>query len=170
MTKDDIIFYLNQLNEELRHLESTIDLYVHGGAVLSMVYGLRESTRDIDAYCTNQTVMDHAIQRVSQKYNLEDGWMNPGVKIFSSSQGDFELFMEYSHMRVFVTSLEYMVALKVRAARKKDYEDLVNLLSYSGLVEYPAIERIVHKYFPGELEFIKQRDKVLRAIGDARKK
>jgi len=50
-----------------------------GGAVVSLVHGARESTKDIDETFQPKELMREIIADIADKYGLENDWMNKGV-------------------------------------------------------------------------------------------
>ena len=80
MTADEITKYLTELNDELRLMEIKGEVSLYGGAVMCLVYNARPATKDVDAVFRPTSEIRTAIARVAEKNNLDESWLNDGVK------------------------------------------------------------------------------------------
>src|SRR6478672_4284652 len=92
---------LEALNRELASESIRGELYLAGGAVMCLVFHAREATKDIDALLVPAAELRQAAQRVAAREDLPEGWLNDAVKGFFSADGRFEIYQEFSHLRVF---------------------------------------------------------------------
>ncbi|MGH8597578.1 MAG: hypothetical protein ACREXT_13050, partial [Gammaproteobacteria bacterium] len=81
-------------------------------------------------------------------------WLNDGVKSFLSEQGQFETYLELSHLRIFSASAEYMLAMKCLAMRLGaeffDEADIRFLLRLLDITSYAAAVEVISRYYPFE--------------------
>jgi hypothetical protein len=84
---------------------------------MCLVFRARQATKDIDALLIPAAELRRAAQRVGQREGLEDGWLNDAVKGFFSASGRFEVYQEFSHLKVFAPHPEYLLAMKCLAMR-----------------------------------------------------
>ncbi len=82
MLKDEIIKYLNLLNQKLRHKNVKGEICLYGGAVMCLVFDARPSTKDVDAVFQPAEIIRRAAKEISTEYELADDWLNDGVKGF----------------------------------------------------------------------------------------
>ena len=79
ITKDNLNLYLKELAKEFRKLNGTAipaEIILIGGASILANYGFREMTYDMDAIISASSVMKDAINKVGDKFNLPNGWLN----------------------------------------------------------------------------------------------
>ena len=91
MDRAEIIDALRELGSELGSRGITADLYVVGGAAIALAYDDRRSTRDIDAVFVPKSEVYDAAERVRDRLNLPEGWLNDAGRCsrlrWSSSRG-----------------------------------------------------------------------------------
>ena len=154
LTREHILELLDRLSEELAEVGTIGELYLVGGAVMCLALNARESTADVDAlFEPTQTVREAAV-RVGAAAGVGDKWLNDAVKGFLSPRGDFDPFLELSHLRVFVAHPEYLLAMKCAAMRLgaefHDLDDVRYLLRWLNITELDEALAIVTRYFDEE--------------------
>ena len=159
MDKDQLLIYLNALNEKMRYREISGELHMYGGEVMCLVLNARQTTKDIDAWFVPAQDMRELISQVARENGIEEDWLNDGVKGFISENDEMEDFLTLSNLRVCAAKPEYVFAMKCMAARtdsdSKDVTDIKFLINYLGLKNYEEGEKILLKYFPENLINIK---------------
>ncbi len=139
------------LNDELAGEGAEGELYLVGGAVMCLVLDARPATRDGDAFFRPTALIREAAARVADKAGVSRGWLNDGVKAFLSPRGDFDSHLELSHLRVFVATPEYLLAMKCAAMRLgeefRDLDDVRFLLRYLNLTSADEALEVVLRYF-----------------------
>lgn len=154
LCKDDILKYLEELNQKMKEEEIRGQIALFGGTVMCLVYNARPSTRDIDAVFEPKQKMYKIAEDIANKYGLDSDWLNDSVKGFVSSHNDTKVYKNYSHLTVYVPSPEYMLAMKCMAARigdTQDVDDIKFLLNYLNITRSEKAMEIVTKYFPEKL-------------------
>jgi hypothetical protein len=154
LTRERILQLFDCLNEELAEVGTIGELYLVGGAVMCLALNARESTADVDAlFEPTQTVREAAL-RVGRAVGVGDRWLSDAVKGFLSPKGDFDPFLELSHLRVFVAHPEYLLAMKCAAMRLgaefHDLDDVRYLLRWLNITKLDEALAIVTRYFDEE--------------------
>ncbi len=149
MDAEEIKQYLEDLNDELRATNTKGEVCLYGGAVMCLVYEARPSTRDVDAIFKPASEMRRAIRRIAEKHNLRNDWLNDGVKGFVVPHSQRILF-DFSHLKIYVPEPDYLLAMKVLAARvdtmdRTDVELLINALK---LKSADQVFTILENYYP----------------------
>lgn len=150
----DIRRLLELLNAELRRTETVGELYLVGGAVMCLAYGVRASTRDVDGLFVPAHAIRQAAARVAAATGTDPSWLNNAVKGFLSERGDFAPFLELDHLHVLVAQPEYLLAMKCLAMRlgaeSHDEDDVRFLLRYLNIEAYDEALAIIARYYPLE--------------------
>ena len=149
MLRNEIIKYLNALNEKLQQQNIKGEICLYGGAVMCLVYDARPSTKDVDAIFQPAKNIRRAAKVIAKEYELADDWLNDGVKGFLADHSP-KVFLNLSHLVVMVADAEYMLAMKSLSARidgtdSKDIEFLIKKLKIESVEE---VFKIIDKYYP----------------------
>ena len=152
-SKDNLEFYLKEVAKEYRKAvgkKMPAELILVGGASVLINYGFRNMTRDVDAFMNAASSMKDAINRVADRYQLPNGWINAD---FSKTESFSEKIIEYSkYYKTFANVLtirtiadEYLIAMKLKSFRqyKYDVSDIVGILKERKEAGHPiTIEQI----------------------------
>jgi len=151
LTKADILRLFELLNEELAASDTHGEAYLVGGAVMCLALGARASTRDVDAWFQPAKLVREAAARVAARVAAPDHWLNDAVKAWLSPRGEFDRFLELSHLQVFVAQAAYLLAMKCVALRLgaefHDLDDVRYLLRYLNIETASEAMKIVARYF-----------------------
>jgi predicted nucleotidyltransferase len=101
-------------------------VFVVGGAAMALAYDATRVTRDVDArFVPHGIVLDEARQ-VAQDLGLPPWWLNVQATVYISGKDDPGKRRVFDHpgLRVMAASPEHVFAMKARAARTRDIEDL----------------------------------------------
>jgi predicted nucleotidyltransferase len=149
MNGQDIQKYLRMVGEELNQRQVTGEIVLVGGAVMLLIIGNRQATKDIYAYlATNPQMIRDAAQVVAQREGLPPDWLNDGVKGFFYTQPPITLWMDVPGLKVYVADPDYVLAMKALAGRPEDVADIQALAQHLGLTTAQEILAIVTKYIP----------------------
>jgi hypothetical protein len=152
LTAARIAELLRALNAELAADSVRGEIYLAGGAVMCLVFQAREATKDIDALLVPAAELRRAALRVGEREGLPSGWFNDAVKGFFSASGRFDVYQEFSHLRVYAPHPEYLLAMKCLAMRLgeefRDREDVATLLKMLDLRRVADAEAALGRYYP----------------------
>jgi hypothetical protein len=155
LTRADIRRLFDALNAELGKEEAEGEIYLVGGAVMCLVFEARAATRDVDAYFRPTKLIREAAARVAAKEGVPERWLNDAVKGYLSPRGEFEHYVELTHLRVFTARPEYLLAMKCVALRLgeefRDLDDVRYLLRYLNITTVETALEIVTRYFDDRL-------------------
>jgi hypothetical protein len=151
LTRTEIRRLFELLDAELAAAGAEGELYLVGGAVICLALAARDATRDVDALFRPTRVVREAARRVAAKAGLSEAWLNDAVKGYLGNRSDFEPFLELPHLRVFVASPSYLLAMKCAAMRLgaefHDLDDVRYLLRYLNVPTVGEALAIVTRYF-----------------------
>lgn len=154
MSRDDMAIYLAEVNDRLAKADEQGEIVMIGGAVVSLVHGARESTKDMDAAFAPKELMREIIEDVAEKYEIESDWLNNAAESYMTPEMNYETFYEYSNLTIYNMDDESMLALKLSSARgEEDSHDLADSVYFMGELKIESVEQaldIVEKYIPQE--------------------
>lgn len=128
------------------------ELYVVGGAVMTLAFAARPSTNDVDAVFVPTDIVRRLARSVAADADVDVDWLNDAVKGFLSDRGEFAPWFERENLKVFVATAEYLLAMKCVAFRLgpefHDEDDVRFLLRHLELRRAEDALAIVERYFP----------------------
>ena len=136
-----------------------LELALYGGAVFTLVYGSRETTKDIDGIIRPTEIGQRLVKAVAKEQDLPDDWLNPDVQQFLSPFDQRRPFpsKEYEPgLNITIPTANYLLALKLNACRQPlpgylgDEADIRFLLSKMKPTSVEEIEVIHNRFFIGE--------------------
>ena len=136
--KENLDLYLKEVAKEYRKINGKhmpAEIILVGGASILANYGFRNMTTDMDAIIRASSAMKEAINRVGDKYNLPNGWLNSDF--MKTDSYSYKLAEVSKHYKTFsnivdvrTISGEYLIAMKLRSGRKykNDISDVIGIL------------------------------------------
>lgn len=154
-TKDNIDLYLKEVAKEYRKLSekrTPAELIIVGGASVMINYNFRSTTTDIDAIIQASSSMKDAINRVRDRFDLPNGWLNADFTKTDSYTSKLAQFSDYyktfsNIISVRTVSAEYLIAMKLRSGRqyKSDLSDVLGILKEHTRNENPITMEQIQK-------------------------
>ena len=89
LSREVIVEALNRVASELEADEGTYQLVIAGGAALVLLYGARESTKDVDVIQADRAVRDAGLQ-IAKQLGLPRDWLNDGAKGYESGRANLD--------------------------------------------------------------------------------
>lgn len=150
--KDQILHLFHSLDKALGKAQIKGEIYLVGGAVMTLVYHARPSTKDLDGYFVPTDKIRKLAQHVGEEAGVGKDWLNDAVKGFFSEKGEYDPFLELDNLKVFVARPEYLLAMKCLSMRIgeefHDEEDIRFLLRYLNIESYREALEVIKKYYP----------------------
>ena len=149
-----------------------LELSLYGGAVFTLVYGSRDSTKDVDALVQPAAVAKRLLAIVAAEQDLPDDWVNDHVRQFvAPREAKRRLATDYGPgLKISVPTAAYLLALKLRAGRpplpgdRGDEADLEFLLRKIRPRSPAAVAASFEKFFPGDTLTDSARQLVARVL------
>ncbi len=154
LTKKRILELFDLLNFKLKAKDTIGELYLVGGAVMCLVFEVRESTKDVDTKFAPTSEIRRLVEIISREEGLARNWLNDAVKGYFGEKPAFKSFLELSHLRVFVAEASYLLAMKCLAMRLgpefHDEDDIRYLLRYLNIASYEEALTRISQFYPTE--------------------
>ena len=113
----------------------------------------RQADRDIDAAIIDgHGSVIRAVQEIARARGWPTTWLNEQATPYMPPAPDHhaQVVLDHPALKVLVASPLHMLAMKVRAARSTDVDDVRRLLHTTGLSTVEEVELVVESVFPGE--------------------
>jgi len=172
LTKADILRALNRLGALAQARGLTLEVALYGGAVFTLVYGSRASTKDVDAIVRPDKEAHKLALQVAREQDLPEDWLSDQVRQFLAAKEEKRRLASEDFgpgLAVSVPTAAYLLALKVHACRAPlpgyagDQEDILFLVRKMELKTLRQIEEIYHRFFPRD-EITGRRRLAIEAI------
>lgn len=153
LTREQIVELFAELDRELCTVDVRGDVFIVGGAAMTVAYDARPATRDVDAIWYPSAEVRAAAARVATRHDdLDADWLNDGVKGFlpGDDVGERRVVYDGECLSVSAASPEYLLATKLLASRvSRDEADILLLYDVCGLSTVAEGLEIVDRYYPG---------------------
>jgi hypothetical protein len=153
---EQVLEAFRRLSGHLAEVDVIGEIQLLGGTVMMLAFQAREATKDVDAIFAPTREIRAAAAAVAAEMGLEPDWLNDGAKGFASPEGDYSdrVLPQYPNLRLLTPTPEYMLAMKVMAARsatlseRGDRDDIRLLLKYLRLINTDEVIAVVQRYYP----------------------
>lgn len=171
MNKTEIESYLQHLEVELARMEVVGEIVLHGGAAMVLAHKARVSTKDVDAVMEPKSVIYEAAARVERSDGAPQGWLNDAVKGFVSAAAKADLLYDWPHLKVYVASADYLLAMKCLSMRlgkdETDLQDVRFLMNKLNLHNPEDIFNLIERFYPQRLIQPKTRFAIIEICQEA---
>ena len=154
LDRERILDLFEELSEELRLQRVRVQIYIVGGAAMSLTFSRDRTTDDVDGRIEKgqHFRLTDAVRTVGQRHGLTDTWLNDEAATVMPRAADTRARVLYESPYLVVTgaSAEHLLAMKLAAAREADREDIGVLCKHLGLRDPEEAIGIYRELFPGE--------------------
>jgi len=153
LTRRRMLDAFGRLGDHLAADKVVADIHIVGGAVMVTEYGARDSTADVDAFdYTPHGAVEQAAALVAAEMGLPRSWLNQQASAFVSRGADWRRSRGFDHpsLHLYVIVPEQLLAMKVRAGRPTDAEDIATLCRILGITTIAEVEQVVCAAYPDE--------------------
>ncbi len=161
LKKEDILRGLQKIDAKAKAAGIVVDLSIYGGAALALAFNIRHATRDVDAVVKGSPdFLRIAAAQVGNEEGWPNGWLNDGVKGFTSANekmrlmDDFEAAGGEGGLRIHTPTPEYLFAMKCMAMRPEGIGGSHDISDIEALAQEAHIETadealaIVESFYP----------------------
>ena len=149
--REQILAVLRDLAEELDRQGVRAEVFLVGGAAMTLAYDTRRATRDLDAIFEPKWTVYEAARQVADNHGLPEDWLNDAVKGFlHGNDPDAVPVLDTPGLRVDVASPRYLLAMKLLAARDEDVDDILFLYRLCGFRTVSEGLDLVEAAYPGK--------------------
>ncbi len=165
--RDALLDAFDQIGRAAVMAGTKLQIAVYGGSALMLASNFRFATEDVDVSELERPLpgwLASVVQEIARKNHWQDDWFNDGVAFHLSSLADRAAdHLEFGIPRdgsapglvVSVPSAEYLLALKLKAARildplrgETERLDILNLMQVLGISSTDEALTLLGRYFP----------------------
>jgi hypothetical protein len=165
--RDALLDAFDQIGRAAVRAGKKLQIAVYGGSALMLASNFRFATEDVDVSELEHPLPDWlsaVVSEIARKNHWQDDWFNDGVVFHLSSLADRLDHLEFGTfprdgtppgLVVSVPSAEYLLALKLKAARVTDplrgeteRLDILNLMQVVGISTVEDAIALLGRYFP----------------------
>lgn len=159
LTKERLTRALRRLSELATAEGIVLEIDLYGGAVFTLVYGSRDSTKDVDGILRPAAEGERLVAQVAREESLPDDWLNGDVRQFLSHRPEHRTYPSGSFapgVKLRIPTAAYLLSLKLNACRRAlpgyagDEADIRFLLGKLKPASLAAVEEIHDRFYPGE--------------------
>lgn len=149
LSADDIRAAFDALSEELALDKQHAEMIIVGGAALVLLFGARETTKDVDAYFVRPeaSIVRSAAERVAVRLDLPTDWLNDAAKGYFVGVTSGDSLYDSSSLIIRAASTSQLLAMKLAAWRdavdRADAELLLSRMAGSREEIWEAIKPFV---------------------------
>lgn len=160
LSQDRLRQALRRLGELAQAEGVELELARYGGAVFTLVYGSRESTKDVDGVIRPSEIGHKLARQVAREQALPEDWLNGDVAQFLAEREERRPYPKDdlgSGLVVTVPTAAYLLALKLRACRPPlpgypgDEADILFLLRKIRPTSREDITALFARFFPHDV-------------------
>ncbi|MEZ5086910.1 MAG: DUF6036 family nucleotidyltransferase [Tessaracoccus sp.] len=148
LTRDEVLSLLEEVGEILVRQGIEASIYIVGGAAMALEFDARRITRDVDADVrSGGDAFWEAVAAVADRHGLSLDWINSRAAAFFSNESDTDAHeLTLPGLRIAVASPRHLIAMKLRAMRRRDIDDLETLFRHLRITS-PEEAAAIHDEF-----------------------
>jgi hypothetical protein len=166
--RDALLDAFDQIGRAAVRAGTKLQIAVYGGSALMLASNFRFATEDVDVSQLEHPLpgwLAAVVHEIAEQNRWQDDWFNDGVAFHLSSLADRSIdHLEFGTfprdgtppgLAVSVPSAEYLLALKLKAARildplrgETERLDILNLMQVVGIATVEDAVVLLGKYFP----------------------
>jgi hypothetical protein len=153
MKHDDIKKYLQMLGAELLKKGMTGEFLVSDGFILLLEIKNGAASKEFGGYFKGQGEdIREAMDMIALREELPEDWLSKGLKAFFFKHHSHEKWIEYPGARVYLTTPEYLLAMKIATAHnQQDMKEIRKIAQKLQISKAKDVLTPITKYVPEQL-------------------
>ncbi|MGL4949956.1 MAG: DUF6036 family nucleotidyltransferase [Anaeroplasmataceae bacterium] len=156
LNKEYIDRIINDLNTVLMKKNKSLTITIYGGSCLCLLNKFRDSTYDIDTLSDDNLLLEECISELKLTKDL----INTEIEVFINRNESLELYKDLGSLKVYLPTLDYLLAMKIRASRAKDRNDIKLLLKELSVLDLKSVKELFTRYY-SPVQFNVQKTKYI---------
>ena len=153
LNREGLVALFEELERELKEKAVRGHIYVVGGAAMALGFREARTTNDIDVriVAEHDAVLD-AATAIARRRGISEDWLNEKAGVFMPEGEDTaaQTLFDSPYLVVTGASAEFLLAMKLYAARGADWEDIDTLCKSLDIRTPEQAVGIYESVFPGQ--------------------
>ena len=153
LDRERLTSLFDDLSRELEFARTRVQIYVIGGAAMSLAFDRGRTTRDVDARIdAGHGALLRAVEKVARKRGLARNWLNEEATSAIPRETDRNTRTLYNSPYLTVTgaSPKHLLAMKLEAGRARDMKDVKLLMKRLGITDVAEATAIHARLYAGK--------------------
>ena len=151
LDREALIGLLDDLAERLERRNVRAQVYIVGGAAMSLAFDRRRTTHDVDARIdAGHGALVEAVQEIARERGLPGTWLNKQATSTMPKAPDRRARTVYDSPWLTITgaSAEHILAMKLESARETDRGDIKTLVGHLQIRSVAEAMQVHDELFP----------------------
>ena len=169
LDRETLIDLLDELSRRLERRRVRAQVYVIGGAAMSLAFDRARTTHDVDARIdSGHGALTEAVREIAHERGLTGTWLNEQAtaNIPRASDTRAQTVYESEYLTITGASAEHILAMKLEAGRRTDIDDVATLIGHLGIIIAEEALAIHGRLFPESTRGSKAREIVEHVLAD----
>jgi len=169
LNRSDLLDALGEVAAIMHSRNQRGRVYVVGGAAMMLAYSADRATQDIDAAIEEgYSAVTDAARIVAEQRGWPRSWLNEGATVYMPrpDQRHGTTIFDHPALTVVAATAEHMLAMKAKAARPTDRQDVEALMRQHNYTHLAQVEAVVQATCPDEPLGPRQRQWIAAIIDD----
>lgn len=152
LNADQIRTLLRSVGEQLQAVGETAELYIAGGAAITLCYDQEYSTADVDGVYEPRGPVEEAVKTVAAEveYDIKEYWLNDAINRYmvrpELDENARAIMGDCPALDITVASPERLIGMKCAAGRSKDVSGIKKLCEAADVTDVDEIVKIATKH------------------------
>ncbi len=153
MKREDVKKYLQMLGIELQQKHLTGEILMADGFMLFLEIKNDAASKELGGYFNGQAeAIREAMDFIAKSEGLPEDWLSKGLKAFFFKHHSHEKWIEYPGARVYLTTPEYLLAMKIATAHnQQDMKEIRKIAQKLQISKAKDVLTPITKYVPEQL-------------------
>ena len=151
LDRDALIGLLDELARRLERRKVRAQIYLIGGAAMSLAFDRSRTTHDVDARIdAGHGALTEVVQEIARERGLPGTWLNEQATAHIPRARDKRARTVYDSPYLTITgaSAEHILAMKLEAGRAADEDDIGTLIGHLGIRSVEEALTLHARLFP----------------------
>ena len=169
LDRETLIELLDELSKRLERRRVRAQVYVIGGAAMSLAFDRARTTHDIDARIdSGHGALTEAVREIARERGLTGAWLNEQAtaNIPRAPDTRAQTVYESAYLTITGASAEHILAMKLEAGRRTDIGDVAILIGHLGITTAEEALAIHGRLFPESTRGSQAREIVEHVLTD----
>ncbi|SHJ08325.1 hypothetical protein SAMN02745163_01266 [Clostridium cavendishii DSM 21758] len=131
------------VGDELNNINRNLNIEIYGDSALCLLTNFKEDTFGIDVITKDKKLIKDCFRRC----NIWEEIINTEPVIISSNKASLKLYRDYGKLKVYLPTVDYFLAMKLRIMLDDDKEDIISLIKELRISSFEEVREIFIKYY-----------------------